>query len=358
MRKTIFFTGANGFLGKRILKYYLPEDMDIFLLMQEKFAPAMRGFLDEQEASGGLRAQVRMVPGDITKPGLGLSERDGGELRERVTEAFHLAAAYRINLPKDIGFAVNVDGTRNVLDFIGKMPGLRRLVYMSTTSIFGDHRGFFGETDFDVGQNFTNHYTKTKFEAEKLVRERMDSIPATILRPTIVVGDSRTGEIEKIDGPYYGFVMVSRRMHLMLPRSGGVKCNIEPVDFLTSAFHAIVAREDSIGKTVHIADPSPITYDEFFDLVIEKWGTFRPILRVPGSVMRYAFYLPFLSWVTGVPRESFVYTVTPIEFGCEVMLKMLEGTGISCPPVSDYIDVMIKYFREKLDRHAVKRARW
>lgn len=335
-------TGATGFLGKRILAHYLPREMEILLLVEPHLVPPTRAFLEEMRE--GRRAEVKILPGDITRPGLGL---DQGDLREVLQSAvvLHVAAAYHLALRREVGLRVNVRGTANLLDLLDQMPRLRRFGYLSTTAISGTHTGRYSETDFDVGQRFKNFYEETKFEAEKRVRERMGRIPTTIFRPTIVVGDSKTGEIEKIDGPYYGLVMISRKLHLVLQRAPHAKCHIEPVDFVTNAIHAIMGREEAVGKTVHVADPNPLTYDEFFDLVIERWGTFRPLLRVPASWMYPLFYLPPTTWLTGVPRQSFVYTMTPVEYGTEEMEKLLAGTGIACPPVRTYIDAMIRGFQ-------------
>lgn len=358
MGDALFMTGATGFLGKLLLKKYLPDEREIFLLTQEKFRPAMEEFLDAQNRAGTMKATVRMVDGDITAPGLGLPRGDAEEILEMTSIAYHLAAAYRLDLPRDIGYLINVDGTRNTLDFLEKAPNLRRFGYFSTTAIAGGHSGPYNETDFDVGQRHSNFYTETKFEAEKLVRERTGKIPATIFRPTIIVGDSRTGEMEKIDGPYYAFIMISRRLHLVMQKSPGVPCNIEPADFVIDAVFAIMNRPDAAGLTVHIADPNPPSYDEFFDMVFEHWGTFRPLLRVPPKLMLPMFYIPGFSRLTGVPRASYMYILNPLRFGTEVLERMLEGTGVSCPPVESYVGAMVSYFREKFDRKAARRARW
>ena len=354
----LLMTGASGFLGKRILRNYLRLEMEIYLLVQEKFVGIMGNFLDGMKHKGELRAQVKLLIGDITVPGLALTQADLHLLTERTTTVMHLAAAYNLIMPRAAGYKINVEGTRNLLDMLERMQKLQRFGYLSTTAISGTHRGRYAESDFDVGQRFKNFYEETKFEAEKLVRERMGHIPTTIFRPTIVVGDSKTGEIEKIDGPYYGFVMVSRKVHVVLQRAPRVKCNIEPADFVTDAIYAIMRNDNAVNKVVHIADPNPLTYDEFFDLAIEHWGTFRPLLRVPASWMYPLFFLPMVPWITGVPRQSFVYTMTPVEYGTEEMERLLEETGITCPPPSEYIDVMIRYFRERFDRSTASKVRW
>lgn len=341
--ETLLITGASGFIGKNLLKKYLSREITLYLLTEHPFIPSLQRFVDSCKP----KARVYLVVGDITKPDLGLSSTEKDEVLQKTTKVLHLAAAYSLTLPRSIGWKVNVEGTENLLHFMEKMPRLERLGYLSTTAISGDHRGFFGENDFDVGQKFKNYYEETKFEAEKKVREKMNRFPTTIFRPTIVVGDSRTGEMEKIDGPYYGFVMISRKLHVVLQKAPDVKCHLEPVDFVVNAIAALMEEPRATGQTVHLADPNPLNYDEFFDLVCERWRTFKPFLRLPAQMMYPLFFLPGFGKLTGIPRQSFVYTMVPVDYGRSCMEEQLAHEGIRCPPVTEYIDVMICFFRER-----------
>lgn len=353
-RKTLFMTGGTGFLGKELLKLYLPQPIDILLLTQEKFRPGIEGFLREQKPI----AEVRLLSGDITQPDLGLAPSDLEEVRQKTTTVLHLAAAYNLALDRNTGKEVNVEGTRGVVDFLGRLKNLERFGTLSTTAISGTHAGNFLESDFDVGQRFKNFYEETKFEAEKIVRASMGRIPTTIFRPTIIVGNSRTGEMEKVDGPYYAMRMISRKLHVVLQRAPEVKCHIEPVDFVAAAIHAIMQNGEAIGKTVHIADPAPLSYDNFLDLLIERMGTFRPLLRLPPHVMAPLFRFPGFSKLTGVPRQSFAYTTVPVEYGTEMMERLLKETTVRCPPVASYIGNLILFFRNQFLRQSPTSARW
>ena len=209
-----------------------------------------------------------------------------------------------------------------------------------------------------TGQKFKNHYESTKFEAERIVREYADRIPTVIFRPTIVVGDSHSGEIEKIDGPYYGFVMISRNLHIAIQKSGHTKCHIAPVDFVTDAIAAIYEKPDAAGKVFHVGDPQPMLYDEFFDLVCERWGKFKPLLKLPPKLMGKLLEVPVIEKTFGVLKESFPYTHLPVEYGFDNMLAALEDTGLRCPTVPEYVDVMIDYFKNHLKPAALKKQRW
>src|SRR5262249_28751133 len=147
------------------------------------------------------KGRIRLVTGDITAPGLGLGTSVARAFARRLTGCFHLAAVYDLAVAKDVGTRINVEGTRNVLDFLGGASRLERLDYVSTAYVSGTAVGTYRETDLDVGQSFKNHYEETKFLAEVAVTE--SGLPAAIYRPAIVVGDSRTGETAKFDGPYF-----------------------------------------------------------------------------------------------------------------------------------------------------------
>ena len=356
--RTLLFTGGNGFLGKRILSHFIDKDMHVILLTQKKFEQETLSLIADFSARKNCSAEFSAMIGDITEPGLSLGAQDLDHLKASATDAFHLAAAYNLGLAKSVGELINVQGTRNTMDLLAGLPNLRRLGYMSTTSISGSHSGLFSEDDFDAGQKFKNHYESTKFKAEAVVREYRNDIPTIIFRPTIVVGDSRTGEIEKIDGPYYGFVMISRHLHIAIQKSGDTKCHIAPVDFVTAAIAAIYEKPDTPGKVYHIGDPAALRYDEFFDVVCERWGTFKPLLKLPPKIMGALLEVPVVEKTFGVLKESFPYTHTPVDYGFANMQSALAGTGLSCPAVTDYLDVMIDYFVNHLNKKALKKTRW
>lgn len=350
MGDIFFITGAGGFIGKRLLSHYLKDPIKIYLLSERRFLPKMQGFLDKEKMVGNMKAQVQLVEGDITRPGLGLGQNMMSQIKKETSHVLHLAAAYHLKLKEALGYRVNVSGTENVLRFIEGMPQLKAFGYLSTTAISGTHRGFFGEEDFDVGQKFKNNYEKTKYEAEKRVREKMKDIPTIIFRPTIVVGDSLTGEMEKIDGPYYGLVMISRKLHLVLQQAKEVRCHLVPVDFVAKAIVALMKKGEGVGRTIHLADPNPLSYDQFFDLVFSQWKTFKPLVRLPSQWMYPLFFIPGFEKLTGVPRQSFQYTMVPVTYGTNLATSLLDGLGIQCPSVRDYIGPMIHFFRNNFKK--------
>jgi thioester reductase-like protein len=358
-QKALLCTGAGGFIGRYLLAHYLEEqDCDLYLLEHGRFVERLEAFLDEEISGPEQRGRVKVFSGDISMPGLGLEDAIGDELKQRVTHVIHLAALYNLSAPRDISMRINVDGTRHVLDFLGELPSLQRFAHASTISVSGKHTGTFYEDDLDVGQEFEHNYDETKFLSEKLVRERRDSMPTVILRPTTVAGHSRTGAIEKIDGPYYALEMVARNMHHVVPDTGNNKFHFAPVDFIADAFYHLFEDEDSIGKVFHLVDPEPVTYLEFLDLACRVMGKRKPLLKVPVALMRPMGRLPGFEKMTGVPREAFEHSFINADFDTTNATPVLARHGVSCPPVASYIDVMVDYFVKHSDDPRIRKGDW
>jgi thioester reductase-like protein len=357
--KALFCTGAGGFIGRYVLSHYLEkEDCDLYLLEHGLFRERLEAFLEEQVSDPARRERVKVFSGDITRAGLGLDAAISDELKQRVTHAIHLAALYNLSAPRGISVRVNVDGTRHVLDFLEEVRPLRRLAHASTIAVAGKHRGIFREDDLDLGQKFKNSYDETKFLSEKLVRARRDSIPTVIFRPPIVVGHSRTGAIEKIDGPYYALNMIARNMHWVIPDTKDIKLHIGPVDFVADALYHLFEDEASVGKVFHLVDPHPLTYVEFLEMACTAMGRSKPLLKLPAPLMRPMGRLPMFEKLTGVSPEAFEHSFYRVDYDLANAAPALTKHGISCPPVSSYIDVMIEYFVKHSDDPRIRKGDW
>ena len=179
----VFITGP-GFIGTRLLQHYLSHEIQISLLIQEKYRPEIERVLQQARATQTVKADVVLLKGDITRPRMGLSDKDFAVAR-LAKSALHMAAAYHLELKKNVGQQVNVEGTKNVLDALALFAGLEHFGYFSTIAVSGSHQGVFSPEELDVGQKFNNHYARSKFVAEQLVRDRMTDIPTTVLDPVL-----------------------------------------------------------------------------------------------------------------------------------------------------------------------------
>ncbi len=328
----IFFTGFPGFLGSELLPRLLARKPDAYALclVQEKFAGlAVERIRNLVAASPALAGRIHPVTGDITTR-IDVPADD-------VVEIHHLAAVYDIMVRRDVAMRVNVDGTRNVLAFAERCPRLERFHYVSTCYVSGRHPGVFSESDLEKGQTFNNFYEETKYLAEVDVQRRMrGGLPATIYRPSVVVGDSRTGATQKFDGPYFVMQWLLRQPRFaMLPVVGRPRehrFNVVPRDFMIDAIDYLSARPDGVGKVYQIADPDPLTVDETIDVIAAATG--RKVLRVPLplAVAKGALdYVPGVYRLMKIPSAAVAYFVHPPTYDTRNPTAGLAGSGISAP---------------------------
>jgi thioester reductase-like protein len=350
----LLMTGFPGFLGSALLPRLLARRTRAraLVLVQPRYLEAARERVAEIEAAHPhARGRIDLVEGDVTVPGLGLPA--GLEARlDAVSEVWHLAAVYDLAVPPDLARRVNVDGTAHVLDFCRTRPHLRRLQYVSTCYVSGRYDGLFTEDDLDEGQPFRNHYEATKFEAEMLVRKAMaDGLPATIYRPGIVVGDSRTGETQKYDGPYFLASFLRRQPPLAVVPAVGprdrVRVCLVPRDFVVEAMDELSDTEVSLGKTYALTDPRPPTVRELVDTFARILG--RRVLWVPvplGPTHAAVDRIPGMERLLGLPAESLDYFASPTRYDTSHTTTDLAGTGVTCPRFEDYAGHLLRFMVE------------
>ena len=347
----VFFTGFPGFLGVELLPRVLArraEDAAV-CLVQPKFAELARRRAAELEAAQPLLAgRIRLVEGDITRTGLALG--GGDAIAGETVEVFHLAALYDLSLSRELGLKVNVEGTRNVLDFAERCPRLARFHYVSTCYVSGPHPGTFAEADLDVGQSFGNHYEETKYLAEVDVRGRMrGGLPATVYRPAITVGDSATGATQKFDGPYFVIQWLLRQPSVaFLPTVGDLSAevNLVPRDFVVSAISQLSGLSASAGRTYQLADPSPLRVREILAAIERAIG--KRIVRVPltPAIAKAAIRrVPGVYRLMRIPAEAVDHFVHPTHYDTSNTRADLSGSGISCPPFPSYVDRLVAFVR-------------
>jgi thioester reductase-like protein len=351
--KSVLFTGFPGFIGMRLLPKLLRlgEGSRIVCLVQPKFRDAAVAALDTLHTRHPhTRGRIDLVAGDITEPGLGIEPGARTALRRTLWQAFHLAAVYDLAVPRELARRVNVDGTRHVLEFLGEAKQLDRLQYVSTAYVSGTARGVFRETDLDVGQGFKNHYEETKFLAEvEVVRSRL---PATVYRPGVVVGDSKTGETGKFDGPYAVLRMMER-----LPSpgvfpvlgTGAFTVNIVPVDFVVEAMARLSATPSSLGLTYHLCDPSPRSPSELAAMFAAAAGKRFLFVPVPPAMARAAFAPSLVQEFFGLQREALAYFHDAVRHDTAQATRDLAALGVECPPLSAYLPKLVEFYRTHKD---------
>ena len=351
----VLMTGFPGFLGSALLPRLLArrDDARAVCLVQSRHLPTARTRVAEIEAEHPhVEGRIGLVEGDITMPGLGIAPEAAEELSD-VTEVWHLAAVYDLTVPEEIARKVNVEGTSRVLDLCRSMPDLNRLQYVSTCYVSGNYTGEFPEDGLDEGQEFLNHYESTKFEAEELVRRAMAAgLPATIYRPGIVVGDSRTGATQKYDGPYFLAAFLRRQIGpvAVVPAVGdadNVTMSLVPRDFVVSAMDELSVMDRSRGRTYALTDPNPPTIRELVDTFADHLGKKVVWVPVPLGLARTAIdRVPGMESILGIPAEGLDYFATRTTYSTVNTVTDLEGTGLTCPRFADYAATLLDFMVE------------
>lgn len=332
---TLFFTGYPGFLGSELLPRLLKRapDANAICLVQPKFANLARERAKEFD-------RVRIIEGDITTP-IDLPTND-------ITEIWHLAAIYDLSVKRDLGMRVNVDGTRNTLDFAQRCAGLKHFYYISTCYVSGNLPGLFREDDLERGQSFNNFYEETKYLAELEVRRR--DVPWTIYRPAVIVGDSMTGATQKFDGPYFVMQWLERQPRIaVLPvvgRPSRYTFDVVPRDFMVNAIEYVSGRNDIIRKCYQLADPAPLTVDETINVIARATG--RRVIRVPLTKALAKFsidHVPGVFRLLRIPSPAVDYFVHPTTYDTTNADAALSGSGIFVPRLADYAANLVSFAR-------------
>jgi NAD(P)-dependent dehydrogenase (short-subunit alcohol dehydrogenase family) len=357
-----FVTGATGFIGRHLVERLLEREGDIHILVREGSAEK----LERLAAGWGNPDRVKPVYGDLSQPRLGLDD-EAVERLSGVDHFFHLAAVYDITADETTNALHNVGGTQNAVDLANAL-GVGRFHHMSSIAVAGTYDGHFTEDDFEEDQNLPTPYHRTKYESEKLVRERVER-PWRVYRPSIVVGNSQTGEMDKIDGPYYFFKAIQKLRHALpgwfpLISLEFGRTNLVPVDYVAAAVDHIAHQDGLDGQAFHIVDPKPPKSGDVLNAFATAAHAPHAVMRVdkrmtdmlPKGVLSYALKIPALqgikrSFLTdlGIPEEAIANAELRTRFDARDAQRALAGSGIELPKLETYADKLWDYWERNLD---------
>jgi nucleoside-diphosphate-sugar epimerase len=347
LEETIFLTGFPGFIAGRLVERLAAEGAHLLLLVQPALAERARQDIARiASETGAPSGNFRILEGDITRAGLGLSPPDLELARRETTTLFHLAAIYDLTVARDLGLRVNLEGTRNTNALARQIRNLRRYHYVSTCYVAGLRRGLIRETELRHDAGFRNFYEETKYLAELEVDALKRELPVTIHRPAVVCGDSRTGETAKYDGVYYLINYLRMQPGLLSLLNIGnleVKLNLVPVDFVVEAMRALMKDERATGETVQLADPAPLTTHELFDSIAHLLTGHGSRLTIPPRLVRTTLSLPLSPKLTGLPHSGVPYFFLDQTYDTTVSRSLLEPHGVRCPPFTDYVGNLIEF---------------
>jgi NAD(P)-dependent dehydrogenase (short-subunit alcohol dehydrogenase family) len=361
---TYFVTGATGFIGRNLVQELLRNRKgDIFVLVRE----GSRGRLAElrERWNGGRR--IKPVTGDLTQDHLGLDEAWIESHRGAIDHFFHLAAVYDMTASDEVNERMNVAGTRNAVALANALA-VGCLHHTSSVAAAGLHKGLYREDMFDEGQKLPSAYHRTKFESEKIAREET-SVPWRVYRPSIVIGHSQTGEMDKIDGPYYFFKVIQKARHalpewfpLVGPELGYT--NIVPVDYVAAAMDHIAHQPDLDGQAFHLCAPRSQRSGEVLNIFAKSAHAPHMALRIdkrltdalPKGAVSMLMQLPALKDVRrtiladlGIPEEVISHVGFTAQFDTRDTERALAGSGLEVPPLESYSDRIWDYWERHLD---------
>jgi NAD(P)-dependent dehydrogenase (short-subunit alcohol dehydrogenase family) len=357
-----FVTGATGFIGRHLVERLLERDGDIYVLVREGSTEKLERLMEKC----GRPERVKPAFGDLSQPQLGIDDA-ARERLQGIDHFFHLAAVYDITADETTNALLNVGGTQNAIDLANAI-GAKRFHHMSSIAVAGSYDGWFTEDDFDEGQEFPSPYHRTKFESEKLVRERIQ-VPWRVYRPSLVVGNSTTGEMDKIDGPYYFFKAIQKLRHALpewfpLISLEFGRTNIVPVDYVAAAVDHIAHQDGLDNQAFHIVDPKPPRSGDVLNAFANAAHAPHAVMRVdkrmtdmlPKGVLSYALKIPALQGIKrsfladlGIPEEALRNAEMKTRFDARDTARALDGSGIELPALETYADKLWDYWERRLD---------
>jgi len=365
---TYFVTGATGFIGRFLLQRLLDRDGQIYVLVRESSLAKLEDLSDK------LGANERIVPvvGDLREPRLGLSDEQVSALSTKIDHFFHLGAIYDMTADAETNDLINVGGTRHAVDLANQI-GAGRLHHVSSIAAAGSYKGFFREDMFDEGQPLEHPYHRTKWESERVARTEFNG-PWRVYRPAIVVGHSKTGEMDKIDGPYYFFKGIQKLRNalpqwvpLVGPELGYT--NIVPVDYVTDAMDYIAHQPDLDGRAFHLTNPRSQRSGEVLNTFARAAHAPQLAIRVdkrlidalPKGTISMLMKVPALKGVrrnfladAGIPDGILEYVGLTAQFDTRDTEKALADSGISVPQLENYASVLWDYYERTLDPELYK----
>jgi NAD(P)-dependent dehydrogenase (short-subunit alcohol dehydrogenase family) len=370
-----FVTGATGFIGRFLVEELLDHrEGEVFVLVRE-------GSLHRMEALVRHWGTDRVVPvvGDLSTEALGVDPAWVAEHRGEIEHFFHLAAVYDMTASDATNEAMNVGGTRHALALAADLE-VGCFHQVRSVAAAGEHRAF-DETMFAEGQHLPSPYHRTKYESERIVREE-GTVPWRVYRPSIVVGDSETGAMDKVDGPYYFFGLMKTMRDVLpawLPLAGVDMgdTNVVPVDYVARAMDHLAHLPGRDGEAFHLVNPEPQPVVDMINAFCAAAGapTFATGLdrgltrRLPralqpagllgavGKVTPLQAALDLVTSRVGVPAEVLAHTSFTAVFDSRRTERALAGSGIAVPDLESYARTLYSYWEEHLDETTARDPR-
>ncbi len=364
-----FVTGGTGFIGRFLVEKLLRRGGTVYVLVREQSLGKLNALKQRMgEAEEATAGRIVPVLGDLSAAALGLSDQNQQMLTGQIDHFFHLAAIYDLKADAESQDIANIEGTRAAVECAKKLQA-GQFHHVSSIAAAGLYKGVFREDMFEEAEHFHSPYLRTKHLAEKVVREECGDMPWKVYRPGMVVGHSETGEIDKIDGPYYFFKLLQKIRQTLppwVPTIGieGGRLNIVPVDYVVNAMDHIAHRTDLDTRCFHLTDPEPHKVGEVLNIFAEAGHAPKMAMRIdsrmfgfiPKMIRDGIKRLPPVRRIRnailhdlGIPEETLDFINYPTRFDNRDAERALQGSGISCPALPSYSTKLWDYWERNLD---------
>jgi len=361
--EVVLLTGFPSFRGRRMCEEILlaegPRAL-VHAVVHPKLAEDAAAALDALPLDA--RRRVHVFDGDAAAMDLGLSGAELRSLGREVDVIHHCVQVSYVGADRETAEQVNVGAAREVVEVARVCPNLRCLVVHSSASVSGDRSGVVREEELDCGQRFRNPIEETLARAERVYRRAMVSkkqpLPIAVLRPSIVVGDTIHGEVDRLEGPYLLILLMLTAppdFALPLPGRADVPINVVPIDFVTKAALRIGRDPRAPGRTFHLVDPSPLPSRKLVELVARAGGRRVPTGFVPANLARAILRAPGLERILQSPRAFFEAMVVPVTYDHANADELLQNTGITCPPLETYVPTLVTHVQKWIEARAERR---
>lgn len=353
----VLLTGFPSFAARKMCEELVrgPERLLVHCVVRAKAMEEAEGALDVLPLEQ--RSRVNLIEGDAAAIDFGLSGAELKELTPEIDIIHHMAQISYLGADKKLATAVNVNGARELVEVAAQCKNLKNAVYYSTAQVSGDRTGLVYEDELEKRQSFRNVVEETMARGERHVRAAMKRLPITIVRPTMVVGDSHTGEVDRFDGPYFLILLIVTSppdFPLPLPGRGDALLNLVPIDYVVRAVKAIGSEPRSVGRTFHIGDPSPLSVKRVFELLASAGGRRGPRGSIPANLTKALLRAPGLDRLASSPRSFVDALATPVTYSFANTTEILADTDIRCPPLESYVDGLVEYVQQRLREKKAK----
>ena len=342
--KSNLVTGYPNFVARQLIDRLLDSGERIFILRQDKHIEQAR------KEYRGKKDSVVLCTGDVINMHLGLSGDEVKQIRNDVEVVYHLAGTYHLASSEEEMHLINVEGTRNVVDFAAEIPNLKRFLHYSTAFVSGGREGVVLEDELTPPQRFRNTFEETKLRAEQYVRRHMDALPISVVRPSLIVGHSQTGLVDRFDGPYmFIYVLVNLPVDIPLPLvgKGQYPLNMVPVDYVTACMTTIANSPDAVGLTFHLVDLNPLPARRAFEVLAQLAHRKAPRGSIPTNLATALMKMPGLERAWRTPR-LFVETMNQLViYNAMNATEVCGDAGIICPPFPTYAPNLVEFMKKR-----------